>query len=112
MLKQKIILKGIGASPGIIKGRVKVLHSPAEIAKMEEDDILVVSITNPLYTPAILKAAGIITDHGGALSHPATISRELAIPCVAGTIKATRILKDNMEIILDGKKGIIYDASR
>lgn len=108
--KQKIILKGVGASSGIIKGKAKILNSPNEVKKVQRGDILVVSMSNPLYTPAIMRAAGMITDYGGILSHPAIIAREMAMPCVVGTVYATRILRDNMDIVVDGGKGIIYET--
>lgn len=107
---KKIILKGIPANPGRIKGRVKIILNPSESSKIQKGDILVTEITNPFFTPAILKASAVITDKGGALCHSAIVARELNIPCIVGTEKATKILKDNQEIIIDGKKGVIYYA--
>lgn len=105
---KKIILKGIPASPGIAKGRVKVLLSPEDAEKMEDGNILVAPETNPRYILAILKAFAIVTDRGGMLSHPAIVSREMGIPAVVGTKNSTQILKDNMEVIVNGEKGFIY----
>jgi len=108
MPKQKIILKGISASAGIVKGKARIILDPFDNSKMKKGDILVTSITNPLFTPAIIKASGIITDLGGTLSHSAVVARELGIPCVVGTKRATKILKDNQKIKVDGEKGTIY----
>lgn len=107
MKEKKILLKGIGASPGSIKGKVKVLIGPEDARKMEEGDILVAPETNPEYTLAILKASAIVTDHGGILSHPAIVAREMGIPGVVGTGEATQILRDGMEVIVDGDKGYV-----
>jgi pyruvate,water dikinase len=104
---EAIILKGIPASPGKIKGKVKILMDPKEIEKMDKDYILVAPETNPEYTPAMLKASGIITDRGGILSHSAIVARELGIPCVVGTWKATQVLNDDMEITIDGDNGYV-----
>ena len=109
MPKQKIILRGIGASAGVVKGKVKIILSPSEIKKIKEGDVLVTIMTNPLFVPAMKKASAIITDKGGITCHAAIVSRELGIPCVVGTKKATQILKDNMEIIVDGKNGKIFE---
>jgi len=106
---KKIILRGIPASIGIVKGKVKIILDPSENSKMEKGDILVTQITNPLYTSSILKAGAIITDEGGQLCHAAIIARELNIPAVVGTERATKILKDHMKITINGKKGIIYE---
>ena len=105
---KKILLRGIGASAGIITGVTKIILSPFQNQRMEEGNILVTPITNPLLTPSILKAAAIITDAGGLLSHPAMIARELGIPAVVNTKKATKVLKDNMVVTIDGERGIVY----
>jgi len=108
-MPKKIVLKGIPASTGIVKGKVKLVLNPFESSKMKEGNILVSEMTNPLYIPAISKAKGIITDAGGLLCHAAIIARELNIPCIVGTKEATRILKDDKEIEVDGTNGIIYE---
>jgi pyruvate,water dikinase len=110
-MNEKIILKGISASLGIAKGKVKILNSPDDVDKMNEGDILVAHMTNPQYTIAIMKAAAIVTDIGSRLSHPAIISREIGIPCVVNTKEATKILKDGMEVIVDGNKGYVFTKS-
>jgi len=110
MPKQKIILKGIPASTGVMKGKVKIILDPSDNSKMRKGDILVTEMTNPLFVPAIQKAKAIVTDVGGLLSHAAIVSRELGIPCVVGTKKATKILKDNQKIIVNATKGEIYEV--
>ena len=105
---KEIILKGIVASPGVAKGKVKVLLSPADTVKMQEGNILVAPCTNPQLISAILQASAIVTEIGGILSHAAIVSRELSIPCIVGVKDATKILRDNMEIIVNGNEGIIF----
>ena len=107
--KSKIILKGTGASAGEVEGKVKVIEDLSYFPNdFKQGDILVTQITNPSMIMIMTKAAAIITDIGGLTSHPAIVSRELGIPCVVGTEKATKILKDGMKIKVDGKKGTIY----
>ncbi|OGM19636.1 phosphoenolpyruvate synthase [Candidatus Woesebacteria bacterium RIFCSPLOWO2_01_FULL_37_19] len=102
------ILSGAGASPGIGIGPVKVLKSPKEISKVKPGDVLVAAMTSPDYVPAMKKANAIVTDEGGQTSHAAIVSRELGIPCVVGTKEATKILKDETIISVDGAKGFVY----
>lgn len=40
--------------------------------------------------------------------HAAIVSRELGIPCIVGTKKGTRVLKDAMVVTIDGEKGHVY----
>ena len=106
--KQKIVLKGIPASPGFAKGRVRIIFNPSECLKIKKGNILVTPMTNPEYMSAILKSSAIITDFGGLLCHAAIVSRELGKPCVIGTKKATKVLKDGQKIFIDANKGYIY----
>jgi len=104
----EILLKGIGASPGLASGKVKIIHDIKEIDKIEEGDVLVTKMTTPDMVPAMKKASAIVTDDGGLTCHAAIISRELGTPCVVGTQRATEVLKDNMVVTVDGEKGIVY----
>ena len=110
MPKQKIILRGIPASAGIVKGKVNMIFSFTEVGNFNDGEILVAPLTNPQFTMAILKASAIVTDIGGLLSHPAIVARELGIPCVTGTKNATKVLKNGQKIIINGDKGIIYEG--
>ncbi len=103
-----LILSGSPASPGIGIGPVKIIMSPKEIDKVLQGDILVAPQTNPDYVPAMKKAAAIVTEKGGRTSHAAIVSRELGIPAVVGAEGATKILKENMTISVNGLTGDIY----
>lgn len=107
---KKILLKGLGASAGVATGEVRLILDPSDSQKMAKGDILVCSLTNPLLTPAILKASAIVTDAGGFLSHAAIVARELGIPAVVETREATQILRDGMQVSVDGKRGVVYGS--
>lgn len=106
----KTLLTGTPASKGKVQGKVKIILDPNDNYKLEEGDILVTVMTNPLFVPAMKKAVTIVTDVGSQLCHAAIVSRELGIPCVVATKKATKILKNGMEVIVDGGKGKIYQS--
>lgn len=104
----EILLKGIAASLGLASGSVKIIHSPAEIDKILEGDVLTTEKTSPDFVPAMKRAAAIVTETGGQTSHAAIVSRELGIPCVVGTGTATSVLKNTQIVSVDGAKGFIY----
>lgn len=106
-----VILKGLGASPGMASGEVKIIHKIDELDKIQQGDILVTSMTTPDMVPAMKRSSGIITDEGGVTCHAAIISRELGIPCVVGTGDATDVLMENSKVTLDGKKGLVYEGA-
>ena len=107
----EILVKGLGASPGIGVGKAKVIFSEDEISKVEEGDILVTTMTTPDMVPAMKKAAAIVTDEGGMTCHAAIVSRELGVPAVVGTKNATKVLKDGMIVTVDGDKGLVYSGA-
>lgn len=106
--QENLILTGSPASPGIGIGPAKIIFSPKEIAKIKHGDILVAPQTNPDYVPAMKKAKAIITEKGGRTSHAAIVSRELGIPAVVGAENATKIIKDNQVVTVNGATGEIF----
>ncbi len=104
-----IILIGDPASPGVAKGKVKIISSAKEIGKVKKGDLLVTTMTNPDFVPAMRLVNGIITDKGGRTSHAAIVSRELGIPCVVGARIATKKLKNGQIVALDGESGEIFN---
>ena len=107
MEQDKTILKGIGVSVGVVKGKVRIVEGTKDASSFNEGDILVTEITDPTMVIMMSKAGAMVTDIGGMTSHPAIVSRELGIPCVVNTKEATKILKDGDLIEVDGEKGII-----
>jgi len=103
-----IILKGSPASPGIGWGSVILIKSNKEINRVKNGDVLVTSMTTPDFVPAMKKVSAIVTDLGGLTSHAAIVSRELGVPCVVGTSSATKLLKEDQIVTVDGTKGLIY----
>ncbi|MEM0350862.1 MAG: putative PEP-binding protein, partial [Archaeoglobaceae archaeon] len=104
----KILIKGLGASPGIASGYVKIVSGLEDIAKVKDGDVLVAVMTTPDMVPAMKRASAIVTDEGGMTCHAAIVSRELGVPAVVGTKKATEVLKDGMLVTVDGERGIVY----
>ena len=102
------ILIGAPASPGLATGPVRIISSPKEIGKIATGDVMVAPQTNPDYVPAMKKASAIVTEKGGRTSHAAIVSRELGIPAVVGAENATRILKKEKIVTVNGATGEIY----
>ncbi len=104
------ILSGLSASPGIGSGSVKIVHDITDISKIQKGNVLVARMTNPDYVAAMERASAIVTDEGGTTCHAAIVSREMGVPCVVGTEKATQVLKEGQEITVDGTKGKVYSG--
>lgn len=109
-LNKVLLLEGLGASPGIGAGTVKIIHSPKEINKIMAGNVLVTEMTTPDFVPAMKRVIAIITDRGGRTCHAAIVSRELGVPCVVGTEHATRILKNGESVTVNGNEGKVYEG--
>jgi len=110
IIQGKVILEGLGASPGISVGSVKIIETMDDLSKIKKGDVLVTKMTNPDMVVSMQKSVAIITDEGGMTSHASIVSREMGIPAVVGTANATSILKDGMKVTVDGGHGKIYEG--
>lgn len=110
LFKLTQVLQGEPASFGIGVGKVVKIKSASEINKVKAGDVLVTEMTSPDFVPAMKRAAAIVTDKGGQTSHAAIVSRELGIPAVVGTKIATKVLKDDQMISVNGSTGTIYNG--
>ncbi len=109
-LKDKAILNGLAASPGVAAGKAKVVRNVSQISKVQKGEILVAPMTSPDWVPTMKKSRAIITNQGGVTCHAAIVSRELGIPCVVGTEKATEVLEDGDKVTVNGYDGIVYEG--
>jgi phosphoenolpyruvate synthase/pyruvate phosphate dikinase/glycerol-3-phosphate acyltransferase PlsY len=100
-------LQGIGASPGQVEGRVKVLQDFQSIAGIDRETILVVPYTDSGWAPLLARAGGLISEVGGRLSHGAIVAREYRIPAVMDVHNATRQLRNGQWVRIDGVEGTI-----
>lgn len=103
--------RAIGQKVGT--GPVRLVHSTAEMDKVQAGDILVTDMTDPNWEPVMKRAAAIVTNRGGRTCHAAIIARELGIPAVVGCGNATEVLKEGTLVTVscaEGDTGFIYDG--
>ena len=101
------VVKGIPGCPGVVEGIAHLVSDPSELDDVKPGEILVCKMTNPAWVVAFSKIAGLVTDTGGALSHPAVVAREFNVPCVVGTRKATQIIHNGDTVRVDGAAGTV-----
>ena len=101
------LLRGLGAAPGSASGAVRVVKTREDAAALRDGEVLVTHMTAPDWVPLMRRAAAIVTDSGGMTCHAAIVSRELGIPCVVGTSKATEVLSDGQEVTVDAGAGVV-----
>lgn len=105
------ILHGLGVGSRGATGVVRILESPDEGDKLAEGEILVAEMTSPDWVPILRRTAGLITNAGGSTCHAAIVSRELGVPAVVGTRRATDVLRDGDVVTLEPASGQVFRGS-
>jgi pyruvate,water dikinase len=97
--------QGIGASPGCVEGVAHVAHTVQQALAMPPGTVLVCPFTDPGWTPVLDRAAAVVTETGGLLSHAAVICREYGLPAVLGVAGATACIRSGSRISVNGTEG-------
>jgi phosphohistidine swiveling domain-containing protein len=100
--------KGVAGSPGLVTGTARVIRGPEEFDRLQNGEILVAPLTNPVWTPLFAIAGGIVTEVGGILSHGAIVAREYGIPAVMGVAGVTRLVSEGQILTVDGNNGTVF----
>ena len=99
-------LVGMAVSPGVVRGPVKVLHTPRD-KPVQQGDVIVAYTTDPGWTPLFVNAAAVVLEVGGVLQHGAVVAREYGKPCVVGIDRVVTKLHDGQTVEVDGTAGVI-----
>ncbi len=99
-------LRGIGCSPGVIEGPVRVLASPSDDLSLKKE-ILVAERTDPGWVPLYPAVSGILIERGSILSHSAVVAREMGIPTIVGITGLMKLVKDGDRVRMDGTAGTV-----
>ena len=99
-------LTGLGISPGVARGPIKVLDNPYD-KEVEPGDVLVAYTTDPGWTPLFINASAIILQIGGMMQHGGVVAREYGKPCVAGIEHVLTRFKDGQMVEVDGSAGTV-----
>lgn len=100
------LLRGIGCSPGVVTGPVKVVRTPSEDARLD-GEILVAERTDPGWVPLYPSVAGVLIERGSILSHSAIVAREMGIPTIVGIAGLLDTLETGQQVTMDGAAGTV-----
>jgi rifampicin phosphotransferase len=100
-------LRGLGVG-GVAEGEVVVLGGEDDLLSEDfKGKVLVCGTLIPSLAIILPQLAALVSDHGGALSHAASLAREFGIPAVVGTQVATQNLKSGQRVWVDGAAGLV-----
>lgn len=100
-------LTGTPTSRGYCTAPVKVVTGIQDFPKVKTGDILIIPYSDVGWTPLFARAAGVIAESGGMLSHSSIVAREYGIPAIVSVLGATS-LSDGTLVSMDAYKGVIY----
>jgi pyruvate,water dikinase len=103
---QGMLIRGIGTSPGRVRGRAKIVDDPTR-ADIQKGDIIIAKNTDPGWTPVLSIVGGMVMEEGGLLNHCSIVARELKVPSIVGVPRATQRIKNNDLITIDGGLGVV-----
>jgi pyruvate,water dikinase len=99
------IFEGLGVAAGQAQGPARVVLHPRDGHRLLKGEVLVAPTTDPAWTPLFLRAAGLVMETGGYLSHGAIVAREYGIPAVANTPGILDAVVDGDDLTVDGDAG-------
>lgn len=115
--RYKQVLNGIAASKGSILGLVRNIAEedtfgiPDIAYKIQPMEIIVANPPRGYINHEILrKVSGVVLDGNGRTCSVVVVARELNIPAVVATHKATLVLIDGQLIVVDGDMGAVYST--
>jgi pyruvate,water dikinase len=100
-------MDGVGASPGVHTGTVRIVYGPDDFEKVQPGDVLVAPITSSPWEVLFPHAGALVTEGGGLLSHPAIVAREYGLPAVVGCEGAMGRFYDGQLVRVDGVAGTV-----
>ncbi|MFF2659164.1 PEP/pyruvate-binding domain-containing protein [Kitasatospora sp. NPDC058032] len=101
------LLRGIGSSGGVVRGRAAVVLDPSTDPDLATGRILVARETDPGWLFLMMSAAGMVVERGTLLSHTAITGRLLGVPTVVAVPQATTAIPDGAWIEIDGTAGTV-----
>lgn len=101
------IMKGNGASSGIVEGPCRVIASREDLRSVKKGDVLMCRTAAPCLSALMGKLKGLVTQEGGRLTIAARYAREHEVPHVAGVNGLMNTVKNGQMVRIDGSKGTV-----
>ncbi|SKA30239.1 phosphoenolpyruvate synthase [Enhydrobacter aerosaccus] len=106
-----VLLTGRAVGEKVASGAVRRIANAKDLTAFVTGEVLVADTTSPDWEPVMKRAAAIVTDRGGRTCHAAIVARELGIPAIVGSERATSVLKTGDVVTVscvEGDTGRIY----
>lgn len=108
-----LMIEGRAVGAKIAFGKARVIQHTSELSTFVPGEILVADTTSPDWGTVMKAAAAIVTNRGGRTCHAAIVARELGIPAIVGTDRATNLIRTGDLIAVscaEGDVGKVYQG--
>jgi pyruvate, water dikinase len=111
--RSSVLVQGRAVGTKIGAGKARVINDVKHLSDFQAGEVLIADTTTPDWEPVMKTAAAIVTNRGGRTCHAAIVSRELGIPAIVGSERATEALKTGQPITIscaEGETGKVYEG--
>ena len=109
-----VLITGRAVGTKVAAGRARIIAHQADLAAFQPGEVLVADTTSPDWGTVMKAASAIVTNRGGRTCHAAIVARELGLPAVVGTDRATRAIRTGDLITVSCAEGItgrVYEGT-
>lgn len=101
---------GHGLGDRKVIGRVRRLTTPVDPAtRLGPDEIIVAPGTDRTFLPILHRAVGLITADADPNAHCRLVALEMGLPAIVGVEGGIEHFTDGQHIVMDTKRGLIYE---
>jgi pyruvate kinase len=112
-LIERVLAHGTGVGERRVIGRVRRLTPPFDSSlRVDPDEIVVTPFTDRTCVPILRRAAGLVTTEALQDTHSRQLAQEMGLPAVIGIRESIDVLPDGMQVVLDAKRGVVYERPR
>ncbi len=112
-LIERVLAHGTGVGERRVIGRVRRLSPPFDAnTRVDTDEILVIPFTDRTCVPILRRVAGLVTAAGEQDSLNRMLAVEMGLPAVIGVQESLDVLVDGQQVVLDAKRGVVYERPR
>lgn len=108
-----VLSRGKSVGNKIVTGFARVIDSIRDMDSLQPGEVLITSRTDPGWEPVLGRAAAIVTDTGGRLSHAVVVAQELGVPAIVGCDSATKSIRTGSIVTVvcgEHDHGYVYDG--
>jgi pyruvate,water dikinase len=100
--------QGTCVSGGAASGPVYHVETDLDLLRCPSGSVIVMREAKPRFAVLLPRSAALVSDLGEFTGHLATVARELRVPALFATRRATEVLKPGQIVTVDAEAGVVY----